>query len=105
MATDQQIEFLLSLMGKSTPGELSVLKAALRKSPDDEVAMGAFPGSGNDALWSAMVPLGWMSVKEDVIKTTPVPIPVRLFYLTAAGRGAVADLLERFGSRAEAQRP
>ena len=64
MATPEQIEALLKRMRGMSAADLSVLEASVH-TPESN--MTTAPGSPNEALWSEMVDLGWMSKNEDAI--------------------------------------
>jgi hypothetical protein len=62
---DEQRLAMLAAAGSATPGDLSILEAALGVLQRDRPALlTTMPGSNNDKLWSLMVALGWMKVAE-----------------------------------------
>ena len=69
---DKQRQALQAVARSATPGDLSILQAALVElSPERPTMLTTTPESNNDRLWSAMVALGWMNAAE------PLDAPVR----------------------------
>jgi hypothetical protein len=65
MANQEQIDALLQRMRGMSAADISVLDAGVRTVDSN---MATAPGSANEALWSQMVELGWMSTKQDVLE-------------------------------------
>ena len=98
MTTDLEIQELLRLMQRASAGDMSILLHASRPR-DEPVSMATSPGTNNDKLWSEMVKLGWMSVRDDKVPTKFAAITIRIFTLTPNGRAGIAELLTRSSKR------
>src|SRR5215472_8133901 len=89
MTNQERIALLAPRIRDMSPGDRSVLDGVLQ-SPEPEVNLATTTGSANDQLWSEMAALGWMSVEHD----DALPAGSRLFKVGAAGKAAIAELLE-----------
>ena len=91
MATQAQIESLVQRMRKMSAADLSVLQASA-DTPDS--LMTTAPGSPNEALWSEMEKLGWMTRAADEISLPGGgKFAMQTYSMTPAGREAVLKLL------------
>jgi len=93
MATPAQIEALLERMRKMSPADISVLDAS-SKTPESSMTTG--PGSANEALWSEMVELGWMTRTQDDLELPGGRhFPMKIYAISPAGLQPIQDLLSR----------
>ena len=89
MTNEERIALLAHRIQGMSPSERSVLEAVLQ-SPEPEVNLATTAGSANDQLWSEMAALGWMSLES----ADDLPTGSRLFKVGAAGKAAIARLLD-----------
>jgi hypothetical protein len=91
LATQAQTEALLRRMRDMSAADLSVL-AASADTPGSN--MTTAPGSRNDALWSDMEKLGWLTVKSE---TLDLPggkqYLMKIYAIAAEGREPILTLL------------
>jgi hypothetical protein len=91
MATQTQIQSLLQRMRGMSAADLSVLQASAG-TPDSQ--MTTAPGSPNEALWSEMEQLGWMTrAAEDISLPGGGKFSMHTYSMTPAGREGVLKLL------------
>jgi len=91
MATPEQVEGLLTRMRKMSAADLSVL-AACTQTP--ESGMTTAPDSPNEVLWSEMVALGWMTVKDDELELTEgFLFPMKIYNIRPEGLEPISNLL------------
>jgi|SRR5579862_8696715 len=91
MATEAQIEALLNRMRTMSAADISVLHASAH-TPDSN--MTTAPGSANEALWSEMVNMGLMSVKEDALDLPGGKrFVMRIYSISPEGLEPILDLL------------
>jgi hypothetical protein len=82
---------LLQQMYSMSAGDLSTLEASLG---DPGSKMVTSPGSPNDALWSRMVSLGWMSLEERTVGIPEGPsIVMKEYRIEPEGRQPVTQLM------------
>ena len=81
---------LIRRMMAMSDGDISVLVAAL-KQPNSNSVMVTPEGSPNDALWSKLAALGWMSRNPDL--SLDETFSVKMFSITAAGIEPIRTLL------------
>jgi hypothetical protein len=93
MATQTQIESLLQRMRGMSAADLSVLQASA-DTPDSQ--MTTAPGSPNEALWSEMEQLGWMTrAAEEISLPGGGKFAMHTYSMTPAGREGVLKLLSQ----------
>ena len=85
---------LLRLMDNLSPGDVSILQHSLENPADTQLL--TVPGSPNDALWSAMMSLGWMTMKEQQPELAGKILTNKLFKYSPEYLESVAELLAEF---------
>lgn len=91
MATQAQIEALLERMRQMSAADLSILQASAQ-TPGS--SMTTAPGSANEALWSEMVGLGWMTSREENLDLPGgAHFPMRIYTISPAGLEPIRNLL------------
>src|SRR5579862_8137796 len=91
MATQAQMDTLLQRMRGMSPADISVLAAS---SQTPESSMTTAPGSPNEALWSEMVALGWMTRREEELELPGrAPLVMKIYAITPAGVEPILNLL------------
>lgn len=93
MATLAQIAALLERMRQMSPADISVLDAST-KTPESSMTTG--PGSANEALWTEMVKLGWMTRRdEDLELPGGKRYSMKIYSISLEGLEPILDLLSR----------
>ena len=91
MATPEQVEGLLTRMRKMSAADISVLEACTRTP---ESGMTTAPDSPNEILWSEMVELGWMTVKDDELELAEgFMFPMKIYTISTEGLEPIVKLL------------
>src|ERR1017187_1470291 len=97
MATEAQIEALLERMRGMCAADISVLEAS-SQTPESSMTTG--PGSPNEALWSAMVDLGWMIRKDDDLELPGGGrFAMKIYSISPEGLQPILDLLSELAKR------
>jgi len=98
MATQEQIQALLQRMRQMSAGDISVL-AASTQTPGS--SMTTAPGSPNEALWSAMVGLGWMNKRDEVLDLPGGRrFQMKIYSISPEGLQPILDLLSALREKA-----
>jgi hypothetical protein len=91
MATQPQIEALLKRMREMSAADISVLEASTQTP---ESSMTTAPGSANEALWSEMVELGWMTTKDENLELAEgMHFPMTIYTISPEGLQPIMNLL------------
>lgn len=95
---DEHKQALQAIARAATPGDLSILQAALTElHPERPTLLTTSPGSNNDKLWSQMVALGWMNAAEPL----DVPVSSKVYAVNPAAQDEIRGFLAE-NARAEA---
>ncbi len=90
MATQAEIAELLRRMREMSAADISVLEASLNTP---ESSMTTAPGSRNQALWSKMEKLGWMTRRDEELEAGGRRLLMLIYSITSEGREPIARLL------------
>jgi hypothetical protein len=91
MATQAKMEALLRRMRGMSAADISVLDASAQ-TPDSN--MTTAPGSPNEALWSEMVELGWITKKADALELPGrAPLLMTIYSISPEGLQPILHLL------------
>jgi hypothetical protein len=84
-------------MREMSAADISVLEAS-SKTPDCSMTTG--PGSPNEVLWSEMVGLGWMTMRDESLDLPGgVHIPMKIYSITQEGLQPILNLLSTYFNR------
>ena len=97
MATEAQTEALLQRMREMSAADISVLAASAQEPGS---SMTTAPGSPNEVLWTGMVDLGWMSVRDENLDIPGrPPLLMKIYSITPEGLEPISSLLSRLSQR------
>jgi hypothetical protein len=95
---DEHRQALQAVARAATPGDLSILQAALTElRPERPTLLTTAPGSNNDKLWSQMVALGWMNAAEPL----DAPVSSKVYVVNPVAQDEIRGFLAD-NARAEA---